>query len=261
MKVQVLSDLHVDFKENYKYFCNRCIKRADTLIIAGDIHPHKRLEVNGEYVWDDTRETFIKEHLLPKWKNVIIIPGNHELYGSTVDDEWFGSQLKVYENDAGHKVHYCNNHVLQLEGQYFVCSTLWSHIGVHNEYTIRRGLNDYKMINELTVSRINDIHQANRDFLVEALNEIPKGKRAVLITHHVPSYDLISERWRGHSLNEGFCADMDTYIMMHSNKISHWIHGHSHDVANKYIVDTRFIRNPMGYPGERHADMDLVVDL
>ena len=261
MKVQILSDLHVDFKENYKYFSDRCIKRADTLIVAGDIHPHKRMDEHGAYVWSDKRETFINEELLPRWKNVIVIPGNHEFYGSTVDDEWFGKQLKVYENDKGNKVHYCNNHVLQIDGVYFVCSTLWSHIGHSNSYAVKQGLNDYRMISGLTIDRMNEIHQANKDFLVEALTEIPDGKRCVFITHHVPSFHLIHPRWRGNSLNEAFSADMDTFIMMNSSKISYWVHGHSHDYLNEYIDRTKFIRNPMGYPAERHGDMDMVIDI
>jgi len=76
MKLQVLSDLHTDHQKNFGYFANRCHPRADTLVIAGDIHPHH----------GPTFENFILRRLLPKWKNILIIPGNHEFYGSTSDE-------------------------------------------------------------------------------------------------------------------------------------------------------------------------------
>jgi hypothetical protein len=122
-------------------------------------------------------------------------------------------------------------------------------------------MNDYSKIYGLTVDKTNDYHTANRKFLEDAMEKIPEGKRCVVITHHVPSFNLISKRWRGNPLNEAFSADMDTFIMMYGHKISHWIHGHSHDRVDKVIEGVRFIRNPMGYPHERDCDMDLVIEI
>jgi len=251
MKIQILSDLHVDHKKNYDLFNNRFHARADTLIIAGDIHPHN----------SENYDTFIKNCLLPKWKNVIIIPGNHEFYGSTFDDEKFGHFIKLYENSDGHKVHYCNNHILEIEDTQFICSTLWSHIGLSNVYKIQHMLNDYHEIRGLTVDIVNEIHMINKNFLIDSLLQVPNEKRCIVVTHHVPSFNLISPRWRSDDLNEAFSADLDTIIMTYSDKISHWIHGHSHDSIDKILDGVRFIRNPMGYPREQSGDMDLVIDI
>jgi Icc-related predicted phosphoesterase len=251
MKIQILSDQHLEFEKNQNYFVNNCHSRADTLIIAGDFCNHN----------SPIRYNYINNHVLPKWKNTIMIPGNHEFYGSHVNDEWFGVKDKIYDGGKGSKVHYLNNGVVEIDGFYFVCSTLWSWAGYDNASQVQHMMNDYREISGLTVDRLNEYHKINRDFLQDAMMSIPNGKRCVMITHHVPSFNLIGARWRGNNLNEAFSADMDTFIMMYGDKISHWIHGHSHDFLDRTLSGIRFIRNPMGYPGERDCDMDLVIEI
>ena len=90
MKIQILSDQHIEFQKNFSYFKNRCHPRAEILVIAGDFAPNIFPE----------RESFIRDNILTKWKHTIIIPGNHELYGSSWDDEWFGSKEVIYESES-----------------------------------------------------------------------------------------------------------------------------------------------------------------
>jgi len=251
MKIQILSDQHIEFKQNDTYFRNRCHPRADTLIIAGDLCPHV----------SPKRYNCINNMLLQNWNNTIIIPGNHEFYDSTAKDEWFGEKEQIFSNSYGNKCYYVNNKVVEIDKHYFVCSTLWSNIGYDKASQIQYQMNDYHKIHGLTVDFINECHTANRKWLQEAVSNIPNGKKCVVITHHVPSFNLINPRWRGHELNEAFSADMDTFIMMFGDKISHWIHGHSHDFIDTNLGGIRFIRNPMGYPQERGCNMDLVIDI
>jgi len=251
MKLQILSDQHLEFKQNLRYFISRCHKRADTLLIAGDLLPYN----------DKTYDSIVKNRILTKWKNTIVIPGNHEFYGSDVDDPFFGSAENTISLDNGNTCHYVNNKVLEINGIYYVCSTLWSYVDPINAYEIQNGVNDYHKIGGLTVDKMNEIHMKNREWFVEAMNEIPEGKRCIVMTHHVPSYNFISERWRGNRLNDAFSADMDVFIMNYGHKISHWIHGHSHDFLDTTVNGIRFIRNPMGYPQERNCDMDMVIEV
>ena len=67
MKIQVLSDLHVDFGV-YK-FNNKC--NADVLVLAGDCS-------NGGLI----KSSFEKQSLFSMYKHVIMISGNHEYYNS-----------------------------------------------------------------------------------------------------------------------------------------------------------------------------------
>ena len=250
MKIQILSDQHIDFSKNFNYVINRCIPRCDTLVIAGDLCPHT-----------EGHEKFITEHILPKWKNVIIIPGNHEFYGDDIDHKYFGSIETIYENQKGNKAYYVNNKIVELNGVYFVCSTLWSHIGYENALHIKTQMNDFYKITGMTIDIYNSIYRANVHFMEDAMSKIPNGKRCVVVTHHIPSYNLVNRRWREHPTNDAFSSDMDIFIMQHESKISHWIHGHSHDYLDETHSGIRFIRNPMGYPQERDCDMDMVISV
>ena len=246
MKIQILSDQHIDFKQNFSYCMNRMIPRCETLIIAGDICPHDIYE----------HERFIHEKILPNWKNTIIIPGNHEFWGNSSDDEFFGSKKKVWTKD-GNTCTYMNNDVVEIDGVTFIGTTLWSYIGGDKHFQIQNGMGDYTYIQGNTVDKNNQRFLDNCEFLTNAVKDL--DKKAVVITHHVPSFNLINDQYRGHSLNEAFAADMDTFIMMYGHKISHWIHGHSHDEIDRVFDGIRFIRNPMGYPQERNCNMDMVI--
>jgi predicted phosphodiesterase len=248
MKLQILSDQHVDFKQNFGYFANRCHALADTLIIAGDLHPHN----------DPAFYYYINNKLLPFWKNIILIPGNHEFYGSTAEDEFFGHKRKVYEHANGNKLYYVNNDVVEIDGVNFVCSTLWSHVGYAQSHQIKFGVSDYSQIKGNTIDKNNQRFKDNCKFLEETVSSLDS---CVVVTHHLPSFSLISDMYRGHTLNEAFAANMDNFIGKHGNKVKLWIHGHSHDFQDKYLGDIRFVRNPMGYPQERHCDMDFVLDI
>jgi predicted phosphodiesterase len=250
MKIQILSDQHIEFKKNYGYVINRMIPRADVLVIAGDFCNHTPM-----------REKFIQEHLLPKWKHIIMIPGNHDLWDDSWDHPSFGFHRQVFEKN-GNKCYYVNNQIIEIDDVSFICSTMWTHIGAVNSFSIHNSMGDYDMIDGLTVEKINEYHLLNRGFLNESMYKLTNVKtKRVIVTHHVPSFNLISPAWRNHTLNEAFAADMDTFIMMHGDDVSLWIHGHSHDCVDKYLGDIRFVRNPMGYPHERKGDMDLVISV
>jgi len=250
MKIQILSDQHIEFPKNFSYLINRLHPRADVLVIAGDFCPHN----------ESMRIQYIYDHILPKWKHTIMIPGNHEFWGSNFNDEWFGSKKEIYEHSNGNKCYYINNDIITLDKISFVCSTMWSYIGHINSYRVQQSLGDYHYCDGLNVDLTNRFHTANRIFFKVAMDTI-SNNRCVFVTHHVPSFNLISSKWRGNDLNEAFSSDMDTFIMENEEKISHWIHGHSHDFLDKYLCGIRFIRNPMGYPRERYGDMDFTITL
>jgi predicted phosphodiesterase len=231
---------------------NKCQPCADVLVIAGDLCPHE----------SPIRYNFINNRILPKWKHTIIVPGNHEFYGSTVDDEWFGTKRFEWTHENGNKCHYVNNDVVEIEGVKFVCTTLWSHVGFVQATQIQFGMSDYSEIRGNTIDKNNAHFKANKSFLRKAIEiDLPKDERCVIVTHHIPSFGLITERYRDNQLNEAFAANMDQFIMRNTHKISHWVHGHSHDFVDETIGKTRFIRNPMGYPHERDCDMDFVIEV
>lgn len=251
MRIQILSDQHIDVGRNFGYVVNRMVPRADVLVIAGDFCAHRPM-----------RENFIRDRLLPKWKTIIMVPGNHDLWNCSFDDPFFGSAEKVFEHSNGNKCYYVNNKIVEVDNVCFICSTLWSHIGAVNSFQIQRSLGDYAEIKGYTIEKNNEYHLINKAFLSESVSSLVNDSRKkVIVTHHIPSFNLVSPRWKNQVLNEAFAADMDSFIMMYSDYISCWIHGHSHDFLDTYLGGIHFVRNPMGYPKERNGDMDLVINV
>lgn len=72
MKIQYASDLHLEFGENSKWLKSHPMKaEGDILILAGDIGYLGDANYMTHPFWDWASENF---------KQVIVVPGNHELY-------------------------------------------------------------------------------------------------------------------------------------------------------------------------------------
>jgi hypothetical protein len=77
----------------------------------------------------------------------------------------------------------------------------------------------------------------------------------------LPSYNLISDRYKGRGDNCFFASSLDTFICDNTDLINVWVHGHSHDFLDTDILKTRFIRNPMGHPHERFCDLSFCFEI
>lgn len=117
MKIQYCSDLHLEFKDNTEFLNDNTIKPVgEILILAGDIFPLKHIEdVKGfiNYVSDN-------------FKEVYMIPGNHEWYRYNIPQE--GDSL---DTDLRKNVHLVNNKEVKIGDVNFIFSTLWSSIKPH----------------------------------------------------------------------------------------------------------------------------------
>ena len=72
MKIQYASDLHLEFLENTTFLKNNPLRvTGDILILAGDIAYWKENGYEEHPFWDWVSQNY---------KQVIVIPGNHEFY-------------------------------------------------------------------------------------------------------------------------------------------------------------------------------------
>jgi len=250
MKIQIISDLHVDFSQNYQWVLNNLKSCADVLVIAGDICP-------DGYV--STRNTYRKliRHLSSLWSNIIIVPGNHDFWGYDSDNKNFTHCHDIISEYSG-TVHYVNNDFVTIGEITFLCSTLWSLI-IDNAIGVRHGMNDYYEIKNHTILKNNDYHLQSKLWLEETIVDFNK---VVIVTHHLPSYSLIDSKFYGDPLSEAFVVNMNDFIDKWTEKIPYWIHGHSHSLLQRTLGETCFIRNPLGYYFEElKCDPSLVIDV
>ena len=221
-KLQILSDLHLDFPDNLVYLSkNPIIPSGDILICAGDCG----------HAYTVTKDFF--KDLSPHYELIIVIPGNHCYYGKNKNDI-------VPFHDIDGNYHYLNNNVI-YHGEYrFVCTTLWSPFEDHT----RNSIADCSEIEGFSPLEARILFGQNRDWLKETLSQPWDGK-TVVVSHHLPAKQCVNPFWETSGINSCFLGDCEDII--HANKIDCWFFGHSHSHYNELCGDTRLIDNPLGY--------------
>ena len=75
--------------------------------------------------------------------------------------------------------------------------------------------------------------------------EKSKAKHIIVATHHVPSFELMANEFKGSPTNGAFTIELGNYIA--NSSIEYWIYVHSHRNINKQIGNTLCISNQLGY--------------
>lgn len=254
MRIQIVSDLHLEFgvmEENYQKLISA---EADYLVLAGDIS-------NAGSITDDLLH--LQED---SGKKIVFVSGNHEYYGSTrkeLDKEL--NAIKHLNKD----IHVLIERDFCVGGVCFIGATGWwdgsnGNIGL----TVKHGLNDFRLIYDLmdegnldgvTWGRKSATYLSSKMHFIR--HNFPDMKICV-VTHHYPHPRSLSPRFAGSPLNVCFGNRWEWMIERYQPEL--WIHGHTHDAFN-YIVSekddeglktyeelkkTQIICNPQGYPSQ-----------
>lgn len=206
--------------------------KADVLVLAGDIHVGR------------TNVTKAVNTFAEDYKHVIYVPGNHEYYtGLGIND----FELPKLANN----VHFLNPGVTTIEGVKFAGATLWTNFrnSVAMKSTAERYINDFKRT------------KISADIMVEEhgkqLSMLAESGADVIVTHFMPRIKLVHPRWQldpvAKMLNGYFANDITTV----QPKL--WLYGHTHDRGDQTIGETRFIANPLGYPGENREPYEVKI--
>lgn len=252
MRIQYASDLHLEFRDNAHYLKENPLKVVgDILVLAGDIG----------YLGDDN----YSRHPFWGWasenyKEVIIALGNHEFYkGYDLGKIEDGFDLEIRPN-----VHAYYNKVVRIDDVDIIVSTLWAQVELKNAFYTERCITDFHRIvyngERFTFSEFNSENERCTAFIKKAMEE-SDARIKVVVTHHVPSFELNSKDFDGSALNGAFTVELANYIA-HSG-IDYWIYGHSHRNIDKTIGDTRCISNQLGYTfHNEHLDFksDAVIE-
>lgn len=240
MRIQIVSDLHLEFPANRKWLEeNPLVPIGDILLIAGDSY----CLCNPE-----DGEAFM-ERISKDFPLVISTLGNHEFYGSALALAYPDYERTISAN------HRClNNRVYIHEGLRIICTVLWSKVPANSANEVGSRLNDYRhilkfmedgSISPITVADSNACHRLSREFLARELAKPFEGKTIVL-SHHLPSYQCVPAQFRASKLVSGFATALDELIISNP-QVSHWIYGHAHDFHQISVGKTMLTRNPLGY--------------
>ena len=272
MRVNVISDLHIDFAD-------LTLPGGDVLILSGDIFEAKSFKKENynaemvllEHEQEDKRPDrfyrFILEECSAKYRKVIMVMGNHEHYRFQFHKTYEHIKSQLPDN-----VHLLEKESLVLDGVLFLGATLWTDMNKQDSltmYHMQGAMNDYRQISMLN-ERTGDYHRLQPERTVqEHLKTLEYFKTAlaenrareggalpvVVVTHHSPSKLSTKPKYQKDVLMNGaYSSDLSEFILDHP-EIRVWTHGHTHDTFDYQVGATRIICNPRGYKYyEQRAD-------
>ena len=239
MRIQILSDLHVEFEDFRPVDVD-----ADIVILAGDIN------VKGRCV-DWAKEAFTSFDC-----PVLLCAGNHDYY-----DGHLGKTLLKMTDASDECVRFfdCNEWI--VSGVRFLGATGWTdYTSTGNQplamWDASNSMTDFKKIRCENYRKIRPEDLVARshytkNWLRARLLEPFEGK-TVVFTHHAPStLSLDSHSGPSDHLDAAYANRWEDLM---GEGVDLWVHGHTHRQVDYIVCGTRVITNPRGYPGESCRD-------
>lgn len=255
MKVQIASDIHVDYNDIHD-ITSVIKKAADVLILAGDLSNNITVSLKCvEYL----------EKL--GYEKIIFVPGNHEYYLRPIEE---GKQ-EIQEYNKTHTKSVClDNEGIQINGHWIFGTTMWSGFRKGDPLAVvgAQSIADFRYIRKSKKSahciNTTDMMALFKTCYHETELFLLEHKKATVISHFVPVRAVIHPLFRtkeGETTNPYFCSDVDQLASMAGS----WIFGHSHNPMNLKYLDCNFITNPFGleyHPSENlEYKPDFVVEI
>lgn len=237
MKIQILSDLHLEFGSSSALNFDQ----ADVVILAGDTH----LGVKG-IEW-------VKKYI-PN-KKVIYLLGNHEYYKGSYPK----TLNKILNAAIDSNISVLENSFVDIENVRFHGCTLWTDFSIFGDpmqygMICQEKMNDYKQIkrdpsySKMRTIDIYGIHQRSKSWLEQSLKDA-KQLQNIVITHHAPSILSVPDIYKNDPVTAAYASNLEDFILEHQPK--YWIHGHIHTPCRYHIGKTEIICNPHGYINEK----------
>ena len=268
MKIQLVSDLHLEFEDvNIKNESG-----ADVLILSGDILVADDLrnqpadlslaDIPDEGYGRARRALRYRDFFLRvsfQFEHVIYIMGNHEHYHGKFD-----KSAGIIRETIGylniHNIHLLDRDIKEIDGVHFVGGTMWTDCNKGDpmtQYHLEYCMTDFRVIRiagenfkKFLPMRTVMEFTKTRDYFKTVIENLPKDAKIVVCSHHAPSHLSIHEIYKNDTLmNGGYSSDLSEFILDHP-QIKLWTHGHMHNNFDYMIGDTRVVCNPKGYPGE-----------
>lgn len=243
MNVLITADLHLDLwadagRDPFAGILP-VLRDLDALIIAGDLANDPKRN------WP-LALTRIARLVSPA--RIWVIPGNHDYYGATLDDD----VLVRIASGAG--VNFAQKRVLTFGSCRILCCTLWTDFALLGdpEVAMERAamaMPDYGRIRRddgdlITPGDTVALHRDHLDWLTRKIAKPWQGQ-TIVITHHAPSAAVSGPV---SALSPAFASDLDGWIGTH--RPDYWFFGHTHRPLSTRIRGAPAVNVSLGYPDE-----------
>jgi predicted phosphodiesterase len=252
------------------------------LVIAGDLAT----------VRHSARITNFLRLALDRFERVIYVLGNHEFYRLSLPGtesellkavraveplaEALDTRLFIAGNTTKSIV---LEDELTNESVGFIFGTMWTDFNGGDpvaKLTCQRYIQDFRLIyrwfdtlDPILPGDVATVYYASwQDMKTMLQRNNAEGLKTVVITHHMPSHDLVDAQYRRDAtsllVNGAFAANADELILNYEPAL--WLYGHTHTPGRTMIGRTECVCNAYGYPNERNLqekrfDPELVLEL
>ncbi|KAI0778285.1 Ser/Thr protein phosphatase protein [Trametes elegans] len=257
IRIQVLSDLHLEFppprwstrhgRDSYQY---ELPAEAEILALLGDIG-----------VTDDDRLYDWLRIQLQRFKLVFFLAGNHEPYGSSIEQSTaklseFAEKcaLSAEQHGSGQpsgRFVFLNRTRYDLSDSVTVLGcTLWSRLDPARKFSIRLGLTDFSQITQFTPRLYQSLHAQDLSWLERSISDIAASephRRIIVMTHHAPTVAGTSNpRYAGSPISSAFATELVGGLCW-VEQVKVWAFGHTHWACDFEREGVRVVSNPKGY--------------
>lgn len=249
LSIDLISDLHIDqwsndikMKHPYGDIVHKPVElnnKSDILIIAGDISDD--IDLSIEYI----------DNISKKYEKILFVDGNHEhvnRYPNLYNIKDIHDKIKSLNND---KIVYLPDNEYIINDKVFIGYCGWW------DYNDKKDINSAKKYFNKWIPEFTEgdnikfiesvLNRAEYEYnkikeLIKKYDKDNSINKIILVTHSVGhrSFKVVDKS-----------TDYNTMFKnIKSNKLSHWLFGHTHyDIYNK-IDDVEYICNPRGRPDD-----------
>lgn len=238
MNIQLKSDLHWEHDVyqtrpvmSEKTDDNYVSTEADVLVLAGDM-----INATAHQI----------DYLLWRFEDVKIpilyVPGNHEYW----EQSFLDVKGLLKEKLSGTNITLLDQNSMIIADTLFIGATLWTSLANPMKALVANSSRDFQRIKDLTVDRWHNRHVDNLEYINKTLDfHTDSGLKKVVISHYLPSYQSVPERFKEDLGNCIFVAE-DAEIVIDEHQPELWLHGHTHDSNDYLLGNTRVVSNPKG---------------
>ncbi|WYZ34580.1 hypothetical protein EsH8_I_000856 [Colletotrichum jinshuiense] len=259
MKLQIISDLHLESPIAYDFF--EAVPRAPFLALLGDI--------GNVAAHKDGFIAFLTEQLR-RFRAVLFVPGNHEAYHSSWPETL--KVLRDFEEDV--KQNTSLGEFVLLDRTIFrvpesstviLGCSLFSSIPPQSADSVGMGLSDFFQTEAWGVGAHNNAHSRDLAWLNKQVSQLEQSNvKIIILSHWSPSRDgrAIDPRHAKSTITSGFATDLSGEPCFQSSKVKVWAFGHTHYNCD-FTVEReggaeplRLVTNQRGYYFSQAAGYD-----
>lgn len=249
MKISYMSDLHLEFAPMVD------LPGGDVLLLAGDIFVVDLLSerrTDRRAILHKEEAKYFMDEASSKYKNIYYIPGNHEHYHGEVEStiKNVSNFLSSYDN-----LSVMNDNTIILNDEYALFgSTFWTDMRQNHPMVnmkAAKGMNDFRMITHngkiLQPYETYEWNDISRKCLAYDVDNLYSKHKFIVMTHHCPDLRSCDPKYGVDEINYAYCNTNLEDFILDRPRITHWIHGHTHDSYDYTIGECRVLCNPRGY--------------